>query len=101
MHYRLTMAGVLESIIGSKRNPLEPISLLGRENTKALELQAAMEILAEVFHVGASDVEDMILGMMDEKESPLKECRVSETGLWPEMFWVEISSDARSNPDLA
>ena len=88
MHYRLTMAGVLESIIGSKRYPSVPISLLGRENSKALELQAAMEILAEVFHVGASDVEEMIQGRMDEKESPLKECRVSETGLWPEMFWV-------------
>lgn len=66
-----------------------PVSLLGRENTKALELQAAIEILAEVFRIGASDVEEMIQGRMDEKESPLKECRVSETGLWPEMFWVE------------
>lgn len=65
-----------------------PISLLGRENTKALELQAAMEILAEVFHIGASEVDEMIQGKMDEKESPLKECQVSETGLWPEMFWV-------------
>jgi len=83
------MSGVLESIISSRRYPPAPISLLGRENTKALELQAAMEILAEVFHVGASDVEEMIQGRMDEKESPLKECRVSETELWPEMFWVE------------
>ena len=83
------MAGVLESIISSRRYPPASVSLLGRENTKALELQAAIEILAEVFHVGASDVEEMIQGRMDEKESPLKECRVSETGLWPEMFWVE------------
>ena len=83
------MAGVLESIISSKRYPLAPVSLLGRENTKALELQAAIEILAEVFHIGASDVEEMIQGRMDEKESPWKECRVSETGLWPEMFRVE------------
>ena len=89
MHYRLTMAGVLESIIGSKRYPSVPIPFLGRENTKALELQAAMEILAEVFHIGAFDVEEMIQGRMDEKESPLKECRMSETRLWPEMFWVE------------
>ena len=87
------MAGVIESIIGSKRYPSVPISLLGRENAKALELQAAMEILAEVFHVGASDVEEMIQGMMDGKESPLKECRVSETRLWPEMFWVEEYRD--------
>jgi hypothetical protein len=83
------MAGVLESIISSRRYPPVPVSLLGRENTKALELQAAIEILAEVFRIGASDVEEMIQGRMDEKESPLKECRVSETGLWPEMFWVE------------
>ncbi|HQN30476.1 MAG TPA: hypothetical protein PKX20_05070 [Methanothrix soehngenii] len=82
------MAGVHESIIGSKRYPSVSIPRFGRENTKALELQAAMEILAEVFHVGASDVEEMIQGRMDEKESPLKECGVSETGLWPEMFWV-------------
>jgi len=42
-----------------------------------------------VFHVRASDVEEMIQARMDEKESPWKECRVSETGLWPEMFRVE------------
>lgn len=83
------MAGVLESIIGSKRYPSVPISLLGRESAKALELQAAMEILAEVFHVGASEVEEMIMGRIDENNCPLKECRESEKELWPEMFWVE------------
>lgn len=82
------MAGVLESIIGSKRYPSVPISLLGRENTKALELQAAMEILAEVFHIGAPEVEEMIRGRMDEKDSPFKEYRAGEKGLWPEMFCV-------------
>lgn len=89
MHYRLTMAGVLESIIGPKRYPSVPISLLVRESAKALELQAAMEILAEVFHIGASEVEEMIQGRMDEKEISFKDCRVDEKGLWPEMFWVE------------
>jgi len=83
------MAGVLESIIRSKRYPSIPISLLGGESAKALELQAAMEILAEVFHVGASEVEEMIQGRIDENNCLSKECRVGEKELWPEMFWVE------------
>jgi len=59
---------------------------LPRVNPKILQLQAAKEILAEVFGARPSDVDEMILSRYDvayEENS-------SEDGeLWPEEFQLE------------
>lgn len=47
-----------------------------RTDPRALELQAAVEILAEVFGIGASEVKEIIRVRSEERE------------LWPEGFWV-------------
>ena len=54
-------------------------------STKQLELETAKEILSEIFHARPSDVEDMIQGRLEEKNS-LVEC---EEGLWPATFCLE------------
>jgi hypothetical protein len=56
-------------------------------NPKALELQTAKEILAEVFMVRLSEVEDMIQNRFDEVHS--QEACGEEAGLWPQEFWLE------------
>jgi hypothetical protein len=89
------MAGVLECVIKSKRQVVKPGQPFGNVNSKALELQTAKEILAEVFHARVSDVEDMIQRRLDEKSLPPAECQIGEKAPWPEMFWVEETSQAR------
>jgi len=53
---------------------------------KALELQTAKEILAEVFGARPGEVEEMIRRRLEER-SWGDEC---EEGLWPREFWVEV-----------
>jgi hypothetical protein len=54
-------------------------------NLRHLELETAKEILKEVFHARPSDVEDMIQGRLEEKNS--NEERWTETAeLWPQEF---------------
>lgn len=78
------MAGVLERIMG----PQNQKRLVKRSekapwvNPKALELQTAMEILAEVFGIRISEVEEM-LRQRSEVEIPSCE---GEGALWPESF---------------
>ena len=56
-------------------------------NPKALELQTAKEILAEVFRVRLSEVDEMI---QNRFEAAGKNDMVSEeNGLWPQEFWLE------------
>jgi hypothetical protein len=58
-----------------------------RMNPKALELQTAKEILAEVFRVRISEVDEMIQNHFEVASS---EGVVSkEEGLWPQMFCLE------------
>ena len=60
---------------------------LPRVDPKILELQAAKEILAEVFQVRVSDVEEMILSRYDDVRY---EENSSEDGeLWPTEFQLE------------
>jgi len=89
------MAGVLECVIKSKRQVVKPGQPFSNVNSKALELQTAKEILAEVFHARVSDVEDMIQRRLDEKSLSQVECQFGEKAPWPEMFWVEETSQAR------
>lgn len=80
-------------------------------DSQALQLKAAKQILAEVFHTQLGDVEDMIIIRLAEKnrheEKYQQESRIEENGracknerargnedhsrgcTWPEMFWVE------------
>ena len=54
------MAGVLELIRGPQRRLVIRSETSPRVDPKALELQTAMEILAEVFGIRISEVEEML-----------------------------------------
>ena len=54
-------------------------------NIRRLELEAANEILKEVFHARPSDVEDMIQRRLEEKHWN-EERWTEEEGLWPQEF---------------
>ena len=64
-------------------------------DARALQLETAKQILAEVFHARLSDVEDMIMRRLTEKCRPEEKGRIKENrsfaewGTWPEMFLVE------------
>ncbi|MCX6677450.1 MAG: hypothetical protein NTU95_05835 [Methanothrix sp.] len=53
-----------------------------RVNPKALELQTAMEILAEVFGISTPQVEEML---RERSEVEIQSCKGNVT-LWPESF---------------
>jgi hypothetical protein len=53
---------------------------------KALELEAAKEILAEVFRVNIPDVDEMIQNRFDQAHSQDDH---EEDGLWPREFWLD------------
>lgn len=50
--------------------------------TKQLELEAAKQILSEVFNVRPADVEDMIQRRLEERDWT----EGQEDGLWPATF---------------
>ncbi|MGB4087389.1 hypothetical protein [Methanothrix sp.] len=58
-----------------------------RADQMALELQAAKEILAEVFRIKMTEVDEMILSRLDEATIPLD--RPEGNGLWPREFRLE------------
>ena len=78
------MAGVLEQLLRPQKRAV--VHCTSRMNPKALELQMAKEILAEVFRVRISEVDEMI---QDRFEAHLDEARYEEDGLWPREFWLE------------
>jgi len=53
---------------------------------EAMELEAAKEILAEVFRIDLAEVEDMISSRLQEVQA---EVTPRGNGLWPQEFWVE------------
>lgn len=72
------MAGVLEQLIRPQKKVM---------SQKAMELEAAREILAEVFRVRISEVDEMIQNRFEAASS---EGVVSkEEGLWPAEFCLE------------
>ena len=81
------MAGVLELIrlIGPKRQLSVPSERVYQASSKALELQAAMEILSEVFGLRISEVEEMLL----ERGKAKAQLYGEKDGLWPESFYLE------------
>ncbi len=61
------MAGVLERIKKPSKRLVQGRTSISSAEKKAMQLQAAMEILAEVFGIGLSDVEDMLKQRYEEK----------------------------------
>jgi len=69
------MAGVFEQLFRPQQKTIY-------QDQKAMELEAAKEILAEVFRIRLSEVDEMI-GCRFEVEVSVK-----EDGLWPQEFWL-------------
>ena len=77
--YLFIMAGVFEQLI-RQQNRVEYRSL------KAMELEAAKEILAEVFRIRISEVDEMIRCRFEAEDIG---SMGSEDGLWPQEFCLE------------
>jgi hypothetical protein len=60
------MAGVFDLIKGPQRQLVGRHGVVQRADPRALELQAAMEILAEVFSIRTQEVEEMILSRFEK-----------------------------------
>ena len=69
------MAGVFEQLFGPQQKTIY-------QDQKAMELEAAKEILAEVFRIRLSEVDEMIRCRFEVEVS------VKEDGLWPQEFWL-------------
>jgi hypothetical protein len=72
------MAGVFEHLTRSHKRAVHG-------GLEAMELQAAKEILAEVFRINLEEVEEMISSRLQEVQTGPGQ----ERGLWPQEFWVE------------
>jgi hypothetical protein len=75
------MAGVLEQLIRPQKK------VVVYRNPKALELQTAKEILAEVFRVRISEVDEMIRNRFEA--AGFEGVVSKEERLWPAEFWLE------------
>jgi len=78
------MAGVFELLRPQKRVVVHCTS---RMNPKAMELETAKEILAEVFRVRLSDVDEMIQNRFEAACS--EDMGSKENGPWPQEFCLE------------
>jgi hypothetical protein len=76
------MAGILEQLIRPQKRAVEHCT--SRMNPKALELQTAKEILAEVFRVRLSEVDEMIQNRFEADDMDS-----NENEMWPREFWLE------------
>ena len=71
------MAGVLEQLFRPQQKTIY-------QDQKAMELEAAKEILAEVFRIRLSEVDEMIENRFQAGGKIPR-----EDGLWPQELWVE------------
>lgn len=71
------MAGVLGQLI-------RPQNKAAQRNPKAMELEAAKEILAEVFRVKVSEIDAMIRCRFESGD--MTSLGSEENGLWPQEF---------------
>ena len=69
------MAGVFGQLIRSRKRAM---------SQKAMELEAAREILAEVFRIKLSQVDEMIQNRFQADDTGIK-----EDGPWPQELWVD------------
>ena len=74
------MAGVLEQLIRPQQKTIY-------QDMKAMELEAAKEILAEVFRVRLSEVDEMIQCRFEAEDAG--SMASEEHGLWPQEFCLE------------
>lgn len=81
------MAGVFELIKGPQRQIVGRHGIVQLADPRALELQAAMEILAEVFNIQPGEVVEMIWSRFEASHS--EDAGSKEDGLWPLEFWLE------------
>ena len=75
------MAGVLEQLIRPQKKAMH------RSELKAMELETAKEILAEVFGVKLTEVDEMIQNRFEAAGND--DVGSKENGLWPQEFWLE------------
>jgi hypothetical protein len=90
------MAGVLEQIRRPRRQWVRGRITLPKTDERVLELQAAMEILAEVFGIDMSEIDIMLKQRYEEKlqgsyrharqQQPFLKHWIDETGEWPREF---------------
>ena len=69
-----------------QRGPIEPRPMV---SIRAMELETAKEILAEVFHARPGEVEEMIKSRLEERSWLEEEetwQKEREVGLWPATF---------------
>ena len=66
---------------------LKPQKKAMYRDPKAMELETAKEILAEVFRVRLSEVDEMIQNRFEEVH--IQEVCSEEDGLWPQEFSLE------------
>jgi len=78
------MAGVLEQLIRPQKRAV--VHRPSRADRKVLQLEAAKEILAEVFKIRVSDVDEMI---QNRFEAHYEEARDEENELWPREFRLD------------
>ncbi len=78
------MAGVFEQLIRPQKRAV--VHRISRTDLKVLELAAAKEILAEVFRIRVSDVDEMIQSRF---EAQIEEARHEGDGLWPRELWLD------------
>ena len=78
----LIMAGVLGQLFRPQKKTLY-------RDPKVMELETAKEILAEVFRVRLSEVDEMIQNRFEEVH--LQEVCCEEDGLWPQEFSLDAS----------
>ncbi len=64
---------------------LKPLETKKKVNPRSLELQAAKEILAEIFHARPEDIEEMIKSRLEEGSRAVEQMPASD-GLWPVAF---------------
>ncbi len=80
------MAGVFGLIKGPQRQLVGRHGVVQRADPRYLELQAAMEILAEVFSIKPAEVRAMIQNRFEASHT--EDVSLKEDGLWPREFWL-------------
>ncbi len=80
------MAGVLERIRWPQKKAIVHGPPAHKADLRVMELQAAKEVLAEVFGVKISDVEEMILNRYPDACYGSNMCE--ETDRWPQEFFL-------------
>jgi hypothetical protein len=90
------MAGVFEQILRPRRQLIRFSIPASRADERILELQVAMEILAEIFGTDVSEIDMMLKQRYEERlqgssrrarqEQPFLKHRCDEAGQWPMEF---------------